>query len=292
MSIRSIRREKPCRQFLVEKRIRKRNRGTLLNDTLQFAKAKVLITGGSEGIGRGLAERFLAAGSPVLVTGRNAEKLKATANSLPGLLTFVSDISKAEDRAALAAYVGSAMAGLNVLINNAGIQRRVSLAADTAPWPERQVEIDTLLSGPIHLNALLIPGMLKHGDPSLIVNVTSGGAFIPQVFAPVYSACKAALHSYTVTLRHSLKGTAVKVTELIPPAVETALAGLGATHGAPLNEFCDQIFSMLGTGAESIGFGPTSTPQFKQLIEITEPLFLTSSSRFPVATYAASTRKS
>lgn len=262
------------------------------NDPLDFVAANVLITGGSEGIGRGLAERFLAVGSTVLVTGRHTEKLKAAANSLPGLSTFVSDISKAEDRTALAAHVKSAMPGLNVLINNAGIQRRVSLAADTAPWPERQVEIDTLLSGPIHLNSLLIPGMLKHGGPGLIVNVTSGGAFIPQAFAPVYSACKAALHNYTVTLRHALKGTAVKVTELIPPAVQTALAGPGATHGAPLNEFCDQVFSALGTGEESIGFGPTNTPQFKQVIEITGPLFLTSSSRFPVATYAASTQKS
>jgi uncharacterized oxidoreductase len=154
-----------------------------------------------------------------------------------------------------------------VVINNAGIQRRIALAADSAPWSERQKEIDTLLSGPIHLNSLLVPIMLKHARPGVIVNVTSGGAFIPQVFAPVYSACKAALHSYTVTLRHALQGTPLRVVELIPPAIQTGLAGPGATHGAPLNEFCDAVFSELFADSETIGFGPTGTAEFKQLIE-------------------------
>jgi uncharacterized oxidoreductase len=258
--------------------------------SLNFARAKVLITGGSDGIGRGLAERFLAAGSKVLVTGRDSVKLKSVAEAHPSLLTFISDISRPEERTALAARVESVLPGLNVLINNAGIQRRVSLAADTAPWTERQVEIDTLLSGPVHLNSLLIPLMLKHGEPSLIVNVTSGGAFIPQVFAPVYSACKAALHSYTVTLRHALAGTSIAVVELIPPAVQTALAGAGANHGAPLNEFCDQVFAELQTGAENIGFGPTNTPEFKRILETAEPPFRASSSRFPVATYGTSAK--
>jgi short-subunit dehydrogenase involved in D-alanine esterification of teichoic acids len=120
--------------------------------------------------------------------------------------------------------------GFNVVINNAGIQRRVSLASDTAPWSERQAEIDILLAAPVHLNHLLIPLMLRSKQPALIVNVTSGGAFVPQVFAPVYSACKAALHSYTVTPRHALQGTWLRVVELVPPAVQTGLGDPGATH--------------------------------------------------------------
>ena len=135
-----------------------------------------------------------------------------------------------------------------LLINNAGIQRRVSLASDTASWSEHQAEIDTLLSGPVHLNYLLVPLMLRHRQASLIVNVTSGGAFIPQVFAPIYSACKAAVHSYTVTLRHALRETGVRVVELIPPAVRTALAGPASTHGAPLDEFCELQFSRHSSG--------------------------------------------
>ncbi|HTY49713.1 MAG TPA: SDR family NAD(P)-dependent oxidoreductase, partial [Steroidobacteraceae bacterium] len=106
--------------------------------------ANVLITGGSEGIGRGLAARFAAAGARVLVTGRSREKLERAASELR-VETLVNDLSRAAEREALARHVREAMPGLNILINNAGIQRRVSLAADTAPWDERQVEIDTLL---------------------------------------------------------------------------------------------------------------------------------------------------
>jgi len=254
--------------------------------SFNFATARVLITGGSEGIGRALAERFLAEGATVLVTGRNPDKLKNVARTFPQILTFVSDISNPEERIALAEHVGSILPGLNILVNNAGIQRRVSLAADAAPWAERQIEIDTLLSGPIHLNSLLIPLILRHGGAGLIVNVTSGGAFVPQVFAPIYSACKAALHSYTVTLRHALQETSVGVVELIPPAVRTALPGSGMSHGVPLEDFSDRVFAALKSGTESIGFGPTDTAEFKQLVEITKPLFVASSSRFPVRRYA------
>jgi uncharacterized oxidoreductase len=259
-----------------------------MSNQSKIDKANVLITaGGSEGIGRGLAARYLAAGSNVLVTGRTPGKLEKAASELPGLMTFVNDIGKPEEREALAEYLRSNMPGLNVLINNAGIQRRVSLASDTASWPERQAEIDTLLAGPVHLNHLLVPLMNRHGEASVIVNVTSGGAFVPQVFAPVYSACKAAIHSYTVTLRHALRNTAVRVVELIPPAVRTALAGPTATHGAPLDEFCDSVFEALQRrDSDMIGFGPTTTPEFRQLIEVSEPFFRTSASRFPIEIYA------
>jgi uncharacterized oxidoreductase len=167
----------------------------------------VLITGGGEGIGRGLAARFLAAGARILVTGRTLAKLEQAARDLPGLEVLPNDISRPEGREALAAHVRSAMPALNVLINNASIQRRVALAADDAPWTERQAEIDTLLRGPIHLNHLLAPVMLASGRPGLVVNVTSGGAFVPQPFAPIYSACKAALHNYIMNLRYVLAGS-------------------------------------------------------------------------------------
>jgi uncharacterized oxidoreductase len=253
---------------------------------MDLKHAKVLITGGSEGIGCGLAKRYLAAGSTVLVTGRSAQKLEKAAHDLPGLLTFVNDISKPEAREVLAEHVSSNLPQLNVLINNAGIQRRVSLASDVVPWSERQAEIDTLLAGPVHLNHLLVPLMLKHNQPGLIV-VTSGGAFVPQVFAPVYSACKAALHSYTVTLRHALQATPLRVIELIPPAVQTALAGPGGTHGAPLDQFCDAVFqSLQRDDSQEIGFGPTETPEFRRMLEISEPFFKASAARFPVTGYA------
>jgi len=123
------------------------------------------------------------------------------------LHAFRNDVSRPDERLRLAEYIKSQFPNLNIVINNAGIQRRIALAADNAPWVERQAEIDTLLAAPIHLNHLLIPLMLKHGRSGSIINVTSGGALVPQVFAPIYSACKAALHSYTLTLKHALNPT-------------------------------------------------------------------------------------
>ncbi|HTW68072.1 MAG TPA: SDR family NAD(P)-dependent oxidoreductase [Bryobacteraceae bacterium] len=248
--------------------------------------SNVLITGGTSGIGRGLAERYLAEGNAVMITGRDPQRLRDTATALPGLMTSVCDIGKPGDREKLARDVETSMPELHVAINNAGIQRRISLAADTAPWSERQAEIDILLSGPIHLNYLLIPIMLRHGQTARIVNVTSGGAIIPQVFAPVYSACKAALHSYTLTLRHALRGTGVRVVEVMPPAVQTALVGAGQAHGAPLGEFCDTVYAALKGDGETIGFGPTEAPEFKRLLAESETLFQSRLTRFPVATYS------
>lgn len=253
--------------------------------------ATVLITGGTQGIGLGLAKRFAASGSIVIITGRDSTKIEMALRALPGAHGWVSDISKEEDRVSLARHIDSGFPALNVLINNAGIQRRVSLASDSAPWSENQKEIDTLLAGPIHLNSLLVPGMLKAARPGVIVNVTSGGAFIPQVFAPVYSACKAALHFYTVTLRHALQGTNLRAVELIPPAIQTGLAGPGASHGAPLDEFCDAVFPALAGDAEAVGFGPTGTAEFRQLIDAPKKLFEISAGRFPVETYSSAGEK-
>jgi uncharacterized oxidoreductase len=253
---------------------------------MDLKQAQVLITGGSEGIGYGLAKRFLSAGSKVLVTGRSRLKLEKAAAELPGLQIYVNDIGDPVQREALAAHIYTAMPGLNILINNAGIQRRVSLAADQAEWADRQAEIDILLSAPVHLNHLLIPLLLAGNKAGLIVNVTSGGAYIPQVFAPVYSACKAALHSYTMTLRHALTQTLCNVTEIIPPAVQTALAGPGLSHGAPLDEFCDSVFAELMKGdKQEIGFGPTANLQ--TLISAQLTLFHDNAFRFPVETYTA-----
>jgi uncharacterized oxidoreductase len=259
---------------------------------MELKKASVFITGGSDGIGRGLAARFLRAGSEVLVTGRQAKKLDEAATALPGLKTFVNDIGLSEERERLAAHLAVVMPGVNVVINNAGIQRRVGLAVDDAPWAVRQQEIDILLSAPIHLNHLLIPLLLGHGKESVIINVTSGGAYIPQVFAPVYSACKAALHSYTMTLRHALAGTRIRVVELIPPAVQTGLAGPGAAHGADADEFCDAVFPLLVRDDRiDVGFGPTDklVPELsgRPIAEI----FQTSSSTFSVATYLSSVKR-
>jgi uncharacterized oxidoreductase len=257
-----------------------------MSPRLDLSTANVLISGGSEGIGRGIAARCIGAGSRVLVTGRNADKLAKAARELPRLETFVNDISNPDAREMLGRHIRETMPGLNVVINNAGIQRRIALASDTAPWIERQAEIDTLLAGPVHLDHLLIPIILAHKRPSMIVNVTSGGAYLPQPFAPVYSACKAALHSYTVNLRYALSATACRVVEVIPPAVQTSLAGTGSTHGAPLDDFCDAVFNGLtSSDAVEIGYGITASASFNEPRNLYAKMFEESSKRFPVALY-------
>ncbi len=253
---------------------------------MDISRASVLITGGTSGIGAGLATRFLAVGAKVLVTGRDQEKLTVMANSHPGLLTFESDIGHPEDREALAKHVREMMPGLNIVINNAGIQRRIAFSEDTAPWSERQAEIDVLLAGPVHLNALLTPTLLDGVQAGLIVNVTSGGAYVPQPFAPVYSACKAALHSYTVTLRHSLRNTSIHVVELIPPAVATGLAGPGKNHGANLDDFCDMVFPQLTRrDLDEVGYGFTASDQFEAAQKPYKEMFASFADRFPTAAY-------
>lgn len=253
---------------------------------INAAEAKVLITGGTSGIGRGLAERFLRAGAKVLVTGRNLEKLEAMAQIHPNLMIFQNDIKLVEGREALALHIDKVLPDLNVLINNGGIQRRVGLAEDEAPWSEKQAEIDILFCGPVHLTSLLLPKMLQTGSKSFIVNVTSAGAYIPQPFAPIYAASKAALHSYTVNLRYSLRKTPVRVVELVPPAVSTGLAGLEHQHGVSLESYCDTVFpKVLCEEADEIGYGPTEEDKFRQAQLVYKDMFQKLAGRFRTQHY-------
>ncbi|GAA3751803.1 hypothetical protein GCM10023082_54540 [Streptomyces tremellae] len=245
----------------------------------------MLVTGGSSGIGLGLAERHLAAGHRVMITGRGPGRLAAAAERLPGIETFTNDIATPEGRRRLAEHVRRAMPELDTLINNAGIQRRVGIASDRPPWGEAQNEIDVLFAAPVHLSQLLVPQLLAHGRPGVLVNVTSGGAFFPQPFAPLYSAAKAALHSYTVNLRHALEATPVDVVELIPPAVATELAGPGRAHGAGLDAFCDAVFPLLDGSRAEVGFGPTATPDFTEQRAAERRAFEAMSGRFTVPVY-------
>jgi uncharacterized oxidoreductase len=252
---------------------------------MTFANKTVLITGGSSGIGLGLAIRFLSAGSDVLITGRDKNKLEKVKADFPKINVFKNDLENQTEREKLSSYIIENFPELDILINNAGIQRRISLAEDNANWQERQSEIDILLSAPIHLNHLLIPLLLKGNKNSLIVNVTSGAAYIPMPFAPIYSACKAALHSYTLNLRYSLSRTNCRVVELIPPAVQTTLGG-AAPHGVPLNEFCDSVFTELSDdGQTDTGFDFTDNLTFELMGKSQKDVFENNATMFPVKLY-------
>ncbi len=221
---------------------------------MQIASNKVLITGGASGIGLALAERFLQAGSQVIICGRRPDRLQAAREKHPGLITRVCDVAKASDRVALCAWAVGACPGLNVLVNNAGIQRRLQLTTPEA-WEETYQEIAINFEAPAHLTMLLIPHLLQQSRPA-IVNVTSGLSFVPMTRTPVYSATKAALRSFTLSLRQQLAHTPIEVVEIIPPAVNTDLGGPGLhTFGDPVDEFADAVMAQIQRGEQEITYG-------------------------------------
>ncbi|MDB5049454.1 MAG: short-chain dehydrogenase [Fibrobacteres bacterium] len=214
----------------------------------------VLITGGASGIGLALAEKFLQAGNTVIVCGRREGKLAEAKARLPRLHTRVCDVADPKEREALRAWAIREFPALNVVVNNAGIQQRIALREPPA-WEKLREELAINLDAPIHLAALFIPHLLTQKDPA-IVNVTSGLAFSPLANTPVYSATKAALRSFTLSLRHQLTGTPISVVEIIPPAVDTDLGGVGLhTFGAPLGVFMDSVWEQLKSGSQETTYG-------------------------------------
>jgi uncharacterized oxidoreductase len=214
----------------------------------------ILITGGASGIGYALAEKFLAAGNTVIVCGRREERLKEAKAKHPALNTCACDVEDPAQREELCSWVTSAFPGLNVLINNAGIQQRIPLR-NAPSWEAMRSELAINLDAPIHLSALLIPHLSQRKEAA-IVNVTSGLSFSPLANVPVYSATKAALRSFTLSLRHQLIGTSIEVVEIIPPAVDTDLGGVGLhTFGAPLGAFTDSIWGQLRNGSQEVSYG-------------------------------------
>jgi uncharacterized oxidoreductase len=214
----------------------------------------VLVTGGASGIGLAIAARFLAAGSQVLVCGRREDKLREAKLRHPQLQTFVCDLSREAGRRQLAQWATSGFPHLNAVVNNAGIQHRIGLDRGET-WSEAEQEIAINLEAPIHLCMLLIPHLLRQANP-VFINVTSGLAFSPLAGVPVYSATKAALHSFTLSLRRQLEPTPIEVIEIIPPAVNTDLGGPGLhTFGVALDEFADAVMGRLAAGELEIAYG-------------------------------------
>jgi uncharacterized oxidoreductase len=188
---------------------------------MKLNQRTILITGGTSGIGLELARQLLQRDNTVIVTGRDKEKLDAAKRALPCVHTFKSDVSSPEAIAMLHRSVLAQFPSLDTLINNAGIMRNLNLNRDRDLTDvTREIEIN--LMGPIQMIQKFLPH-LRGRKGALIVNVSSGLAFIPLPLSPVYCAAKAALHSYTQSLRVQLDGSRVTVVELAPPGVETPL---------------------------------------------------------------------
>ncbi len=212
----------------------------------------ILITGGGSGIGRELAARFHALGNTVIVAGRRREALEQTIAGREGMHAITLDMEDPEAITACARQLLADHPSLNVLINNAGILHREDLTR-TRDLQNAEKTIVTNLLGPIRLTNALIDHLTQQPDAA-VVNVTSGLAFVPLSWAPTYCASKAALHSYTLSLREQLKGK-VEVIELAPPGVQTELEpGQSSREGfMGLDEFIEEtmaLFSEKPTPAE------------------------------------------
>jgi uncharacterized oxidoreductase len=221
---------------------------------VNLSNNEVLITGGASGIGLGLAETFLGAGSRVIVCGRRQDVLERARTTHQGLATFPCDLAQESERTRLAEWISQEHPRLNVLVNNAGIQQRMNLEVKDF-WPRTKQEVAVNWEAPVHLICLLLETLRKARNAA-IINVTSGLAFVPMSSAPVYCATKAAMHSFTRSLRPMLRGTNVEVIEIIPPAVNTDLGGPGLhTTATPLEEFIGVVAEQLKQGKTEIFYG-------------------------------------
>lgn len=203
---------------------------------MQLSGKTVLVTGGGSGIGRALAEQLLARGAVVLITGRDEGRLAEARKAMPGVHAYVCDQGDPEAVARFCDEAVRAFPELSVLINNAGVGLKRDLNDASTPPGDLEHEIRVNLTGPILMTARLLPH-LKRRPEALIVNVTSGLAFVPLPLKPIYCATKAAMHSFTQSLRVQLKRTPVAVAELAPPATRTAFnAGQEEMNAGPQME--------------------------------------------------------
>lgn len=218
---------------------------------MQLSGNTILITGGGSGIGRGLAEAFHARGNQVLIAGRRPDFLAATTRANPGMVAFPVDLTDADATRAFAAKVSDAFPALNVLVNNAGIMRPEQVLAQPPGLGDLEAIVATNLLGPLRLTAALLPHL--HRQPrAALMNVTSGLAFLPLAYTPTYCATKAALHSYTESLRYQLRDTAIQVLELVPPYVATDLMnGASDTRAMPLAAYLAEVMALLEAHPEA-----------------------------------------
>ena len=218
---------------------------------MKLANNKILITGGATGIGLGLTERFIKENNTVIICGRRESALQEVAAKFPSVITRIVDLAIESDCIELFNWVKENHNDLNVLVNNAGIQNWMSVTDNTF-YEKANEEIAINVLAPVHLTALFT----KLKSLNTIMNVTSGLAFVPFSKVPVYCATKAFLRSFTLSLRHSLKGTNIEVIEIIPPALNTDLGGKGLHDAHPaVSDFVESIFKQLKEGKTELTFG-------------------------------------
>ena len=242
-------REKPHPQYIArELAARALTKLKSLITDMNITGNTILITGGNSGIGHALAEALHARGNQVVISGRNEKTLRETVEANPGMKFLRADLSDAQGTRAFADAVKAGFPDLNVLILNAGIMQQENVRENPeAALAIAENTIATNLLTPLRLTAHLLP--LLQGQPrASIMTVSSGLAFVPLFLDPTYCATKAAIHSYSQSLRYQLKDTAVEVVELVPPYVATTLQGEAQAndpHAMPLDEFIAETMELI-----------------------------------------------
>jgi uncharacterized oxidoreductase len=230
---------------------------------MQMQGNTIFITGGTSGIGQGLAEAFHQRGNQVIITGRREDRLKEACGRNAGMRYFVLDVTSPESIDEVTRKAIEEFPAINCVVNNAGIQMSFRAAPGNSSDDQAlQKEVNTNLLGPIRVAVAFLPHLTTRPSATL-VNVSSGLAYVPMVRFPVYCATKAAIHAWTLCLREQLRNSRVKVIELIPPWVATELGGPGkpvpnSSPGRgpmPLDAFIAETMKELESGAEEIAIG-------------------------------------
>ncbi|MFL6536029.1 MAG: SDR family oxidoreductase [Pseudomonas sp.] len=206
----------------------------------------ILVTGGTSGIGLGLALRLHKAGNKVIIAGRRQALLDQIVAEHPGIDSVLLDVCDPQSIQRSSQALATRHPNLNVLINNAGIMHWEDLT-DSEYLGTAEDTVTTNLLGTIRMVYAFIPQLLRQPSAT-IVNVSSALAFVPLPATPTYSATKAAVHSFTQSLRVQLEASPIEVIELAPPGVRTTLLGQeNDEHAMPLDEFLDELFELLET---------------------------------------------
>jgi uncharacterized oxidoreductase len=227
---------------------------------MELSKRTVLVTGGTGGIGLGIAEVFHNSESKVIVCGRDVEKLSSVERKLPGITALPCDVGDARQREGLAEEVLRRFPDLDILVNNAGIQRYIDLKKGYDELKSGEDEIAVNFVSTVELTALFIGHLMKRPSAA-IINVSSALGLMPMLQTPIYNATKAAIHTYSLVLRQQLIGTSIQVVEIVPPMVDTGLnkKGRDGAHlefrGISLSEYIPTVIKGLENDEDMIFHG-------------------------------------
>ena len=226
-----------------------------MSDFFPSSSLKVFITGGNSGLGKALAEAYYRKGSIVIIGGRNQDALDAVTEKCPGMATRLIDLSNRDSIRECAVWLKAEHPDLNLLINNAGIQKVLKFDRELEE-AELCAEVEVNFTGLLLLTNALLPALLAQPKAG-VINVTSGLAYVPLASTPVYCATKAALRSFSASLRYQLKETGVSVIEVVPPKVDTALHRDQEAEipGMSVDDFLRQTLVGLNKGQEQIFVG-------------------------------------